>query len=284
MKSDVTRWIWLAIGSSLLLLMVVMGWLAPDELSPINTVKRCGVLKDCTELPFQNSVLGTDALGRPLLEYVMQGAYIITIPAIVSGLFVSLLAAFAGLARCASLHWVDTVIQAFSELVGALPRIAVILVIAIIIPREWRGLSLVGLAWAVMAAPGAMDEAAACAGRLGGARFVEALKAHGFSAFRIYGYHVAWLNLKSVLVRQAAEVAMQVMFLEISLSYLARQTQNPAFTHSDSHNSWARLLYYGYTSIMRETYNALHAMALGLILIGLMALMFQAFRIAARER
>ena len=67
-----------------------------------------------------------------------------------------------------------------------------------------------------MSAPGAMDEAASCAGRWG-ARFVEALKAHGFSAMRICGYHVTWLNLQAVLVRQGAEVAMQVVFLEIAL-------------------------------------------------------------------
>ena len=146
----------------------------------------------------------------------------------------------------------------------------------------------IAIAWAFMAAPGAMDEAASCAGRLGGARFVEALKAHGFSAFRIYGYHVTWLNLRAVLVRQAAEVSMQVVFLEIALSYLAVPFQEPAFTHSDSTYSWAELLYFGYQSIISNDWwgddSLMHAMLLGLGLIGLTAFIAQTFRLAARER
>ena len=70
------------------------------------------------------------------------------------------------------------------------------------LPPGWRTLFPIGLAWAILAAPGAMDEAAATAGRLGGARFVEALRAHGFSSARILLYHVIWLNLRAVLVRQ----------------------------------------------------------------------------------
>ena len=68
-----------------------------------------------------------------------------------------------------------------------------------------------GIAWALMSAPGAMDEAASCRS-FGGARFVEALKAHGFSAMRIYGYHVTWLNLRAVLVRQGAGLPCRLYF------------------------------------------------------------------------
>jgi ABC-type dipeptide/oligopeptide/nickel transport system permease subunit len=284
MKSQLVRMGWLGFGCVLLAGLLLMSFFAPETLSsPICP----GFTKGCPEASGQWP-FGNDNRGIPLLEYAMQGARIVAIPAMLSGVLVAFLAALAGLARCASMHWVDTAIQLVSEIMGALPRLVVVLVIALAVPKDWRGLMPVGMAWALMAAPGAMDEAAAVAGRLGGARFVEALKAHGFSAIRIYGYHVTWLNLRSVLVRQAAEVGMQVVFLEIALSYLSVSSKSPAFTHSDASYSWAELLYLGYQTIITSSYGSdtslMHAFVLGLGLIGLTALMAQSFRIGARER
>src|SRR5690606_6736580 len=127
--------------------------------------------------------------------------------ALAAALVVAGFATLAGLSRCAGLAWVDGLLQAFAELVGALPRLVVVLVVALAMPADWRSLLPIGVTWAVLAAPGAMDEAASTAQRLGGARFVEALRAHGFGAARIYLYHVIWLNLRGVVARQAAEVA-----------------------------------------------------------------------------
>ena len=175
-------------------------------------------------------------------------------------------------------------------------------------PSGQASLLPIALTWAILAAPQAMDEAAATAGRLGGARFVEALRAHGFSAIRIYFYHIVWLNLRSVVVRQGAEVITQVAFLEISLSYLARSQFLPAITHSDSSYSWASLLYDGYSwwltvppasaeltssipvwgqilsVIHYMTAPGAHILAVGLVLLALIALMAHGFRVAARGR
>ena len=168
-------------------------------------------------------------------------------------------------------------------MVGALPRLVVILVVALVIPREFRSLYPIGVTWAILAAPGAMDEAAATAERLGGARFVEALRAHGFSAWRIYVVHIVSMNLRSVIVRQGAEVAMQVVFLEIALSYLAESRHEPSFTHADSMKSWAALLYHGYTALVAGI-PMYHALALGFGLVAMVALMAQAVRFSARPR
>lgn len=159
----------------------------------------------------------------------------------------------------------------------------VILVVALALPRQWRSLLPIGLAWALLAAPGAMDEAAATAGRLGGDKFVEALRAHGFSAVRIYLVHVVWMNLRSVIVRQGAEVGMQVVFLEIALSYLAAAQSDPSFTHADNLHSWASLLYDGYTAIVGGL-PMMHALVLGLALVALVALVAQALKLAVRPR
>lgn len=233
--------------------------------------------------PLAAPPLGTDTMGISLLEYALQGAKVVSVPALLAGVLVAFLATLAGLARCAGVAWLDTALALFQELVGAVPRLVVILVVAIAMPPDYRSLLPIGLTWAVLSAPAAMDEAATLAGRLGGARFVEALRAHGFTAGRIYLYHVTWLNLRSVIVRQGAEILMQVVFLEISLSYLAVSQQQPAFTHSDSVHSWASLLYDGYTWLVASVPMG-HAMALGLVLVALIAFMAQSFRLAARPR
>jgi ABC-type dipeptide/oligopeptide/nickel transport system permease subunit len=226
--------------------------------------------------------MGTDNRGIPLFEYALQGAAIVALPAVCAGLVVMAMAVLAGLIRCSEVPWFDTVLQVFTELLGSLPRLVVILVVAVVLPQDWKSLLPIAVTWALLASPGAMDEAAATAGRLGGTRFVEALRAHGFSAVRIYLYHVIWLNLRAVIVRQGAEVAMQVVFLEIALSYLAVSKNQPSFTHAESTYSWATLLYQGYTALMGQ--DLMHSMFFGLLLVAMVAIMAQAFRISARAK
>jgi ABC-type dipeptide/oligopeptide/nickel transport system permease subunit len=232
--------------------------------------------------PWVAPPFGTDDRGIGLHEYALQGAAIVTVPAIASAAVVAGLATFAGLVRCLGWAWLDGAIQAAAELIGSLPRLVVVLVVALVLPRDWKGLLPIGLTWAALAAPGAMDEAAATAGRLGGERFVEALRAHGFSGPRIYLYHVVWLNLRPVIVRQAAEVLVQVVFLEIALSYLALRRNAPSFTHSDAVYSWATLLYQGYTALLGVP--LLHSLGLGLGLVAVIAALAQSVRLGARAR
>jgi ABC-type dipeptide/oligopeptide/nickel transport system permease subunit len=266
---------WLVVAFALLGTLLVASAVSPEYL-PKPELDRA-YLGPLSAPPF-----GTDDRGLPLHLYALQGAAIVTVPSLLSGMLVMALATFAGLVRCAAVGWLDGAIQVFSELVGSLPRLVVILVVALILPMDWKGLLPIGLAWAVLAAPGAMDEAASTAGRLGGERFVEALRAHGFDAVRIYLYHVVWLNLRPVIVRQGAEVTMQVVFLEIALSYLALRRNEPSFTHPDSSYSWATLLYQGYTALLGIP--LLHSLGLGLGLVAMVAILAQSLRLAARAR
>jgi ABC-type dipeptide/oligopeptide/nickel transport system permease subunit len=275
MTRNSNRLVWGLFAAVLLLGLLAMSFGAPDFLS--TPVPENAYLGPSEAPPF-----GTDDRGIALLEYAMQGARIAVVPALCSGLVVMFLSTIAGLVRCAGMTWIDGAIQVASELVGSLPRLVVILVVALVLPSSWRTLYPIGLTWALLAAPGAMDEAASTAGRLGGERFVEALRAHGFSGVRIYLVHVVWLNLRSVIVRQGAEVTMHVVFLEIALSYLALRRSEPSFTHADSEFSWATLLYQGYTALLGA--DLMHSLVLGLGLVALTAGMAQAVRLAARAR
>lgn len=245
--------------------LAVSAWFAPNLPSSIN-------LDTMMASPSQMPPFGADGYGRPLTEYAFQGARIVAVPSLVAGLVVTLLATMGGVLRCMEWPLVNALIQATSELVGALPRMVVILVAALILPSEWRGLLPLALIWAILAAPGAMDEAGAAASRLGGTRFVEALRAHGFSGFRIYAIHIIAYNLRPVVIRQGAEIMMQVVFLEVALSYLAVKSERPSFTHPDSLRSWADLLDMGYIGLIVEGVPMLHALWLGLGLIAMVVL------------
>lgn len=275
MRGNSTKRTWLAIGLFILALFIIASMIAVD-----GTVKP--EVARAYQTPFESPPFGRDERGIPLTQYAMQGAAIVAIPSVVAGVVVMLMATFAGLVRCAGVGWFDQALQVFTEFVGALPRLVVVLVVALLVPAEHKGLLPIAVLWALLASPGAMDEAAATAGRLGGERFVEALRAHGFSAIRIYLYHVIFLNLRPVLMRQGAEVMMQVVFLEIALSYLAVSQREPSFTHGDDVSSWATLLYQGYSWLLGEP--LAHSMVLGLALLGVVALMTTSFRISARSR
>lgn len=252
-----------AVAGLLVLGLAALALTAPDHLSEF---KLDLAFAPPSELP----PFGADQRGRPLLEYAQQGARVVLVPALVAASLVAGMAIFGGLLRCVGGARADAAVQAVSELVGSLPRMVVILVVALVLPAGSRGLLPLALAWAVLASPGAMDEAAAVAERLGGARFVEALRAHGFGWSRVFLYHVVALNLRPVVVRQAAEVAMQVTFLELSLSYLANVENQSSFTHPDSLKSWADLLRVGYPWLL-DLADTGHALALGLGLVAVVA-------------
>ena len=256
--------------------LLALGTGSPDHLSMPDLAQ---VYKSPLEvLPF-----GTDQRGRPLLDYARQGASVILLPAVVAGLAVGMMGVLGGLLRCVGSARVDTVVQAFGEIVGSLPRMVVILIAALLIPAGSRGLLPLALAWAMLASPGAMDEAASVAERLGGARFVEALRAHGFSWSRVHLYHIVLLNLRPVVVRQAAETLMQVTFLEIALSYLSIVENQSSFTHPDNLRSWADLLQMGYPSLVLDVPTG-HALGLGIGLVGVMTTMSLMVSSAARAR
>ena len=259
-----------------LLLFLNWTWMAPEFLPSPRPLFEYAI-------PGELPPFGADDRGRPLTSYVTQGAAIVAVPAVLAGLLTTLMGVLGGLLRCMGSSHANTLIQALSEVVGALPRMLVILVVALVMPQDARGLLPLALAWAILASPGAMDEAAAVAGRLGGTTFVEALRAHGYSAWRIYFVHVVAYNLRPVVVRQGAEVMMQVVFLEVALSYLALADNQPSFTHSDSVKSWADLLSLGYSSLVVDIATT-HALILGLSLVGLVAVMSLSIGYAARAR
>ncbi len=274
----------LYLSAVLFLLLLIPGFFAPENLPPSSG--SLGYLSPGAAPP-----LGTDELGRPLLAYALQGAQIVALPSLLAALLVLLLGTVAGLLACTGQRKLETLVQGLGEIVGSLPRFLVVLVVALVLAGgmqvgQQATLLPIALTWGLLSAPGAMDEAGAVSARLGGARFVEALRAHGFSRTRIYLFHIVGLNLRPVVVRHAAETLMQVVFLEISLSYLCTLPPQPAsLTHGDSLHSWAELLQMGYRCVIDPVRSpSLHALLLGLGLLGLVVGLSFSLRVASRAR
>jgi ABC-type dipeptide/oligopeptide/nickel transport system permease subunit len=261
-----------------LALLIIPGFFAPEHLT-------AGSFSKGTMGPLAAPPFGTDSLGRPLHEFVMQGSKILAIPSLVAACIVAFFAMIGGLLACTKNSRLSTVVQILGEVLGALPRLVVVLVVARLLPSDMRGLMPIAVTWALLSAPGAMDEAAAVAGRLGGSRFVEAMRAHGFSKRRIFLVHIVGINLRPVLIRQAAEVFTQIVFLELALSYLtASDNSVAALTHSDSMGSWADILVEGYKWIPPLSMDTGHALVLGLGLIALVLGTARAAVYAGRAR
>ena len=168
------RKVYIALAVTCFSLLIVMALVAPDLPSTIDRTQRS--LK-----PWEFPPLGTDMNGRPLIEYATQGARIIALPSLFAGVLVAVFGMLGGLLRCVDWPITQTIVQFFGEIVGALPRMVVVLVIGAFA----NGLAVIdafGCCLGCAVTPGAIDEAGAVASRLGGTRFVEALKAHGFSA------------------------------------------------------------------------------------------------------
>lgn len=254
----------------------VAALVAPEQLSvPVPSLAGAGPL---TVPPF-----GCDDRGVPLLEYATQGAAIVLGPAWGAGLSVVGLGAAVGVVRAAG--WgrgVSGLASAVGEVLGALPRWVVVLVVALCLPRHSRSLYPMAAAWVVLSAPGVAVEVSRAVDRIGGERFVEALHAHGFSWWRIYGGHVLGRNLRGLLVRQGTEAGLQVVFLEIALSAMSTVRQHPALTHSDSVHSWSSLLYLGYAALLG--YPTMHALGVSALVLGGVAGLVVALRRLARER
>ena len=77
---------------------------------------------------------------------------------------------------------------------------------------------------------------------------------------------------------------MQVIFLEIALSYLALAQDQPSFTHADSLKSWADLLNLGYTWLVFDDMPTGHALGLGVGLIATVAVAALSVSRASRAR
>ena len=126
--SQVRRWPAGLVAGACLSLLLVAAFLAPEHLPDLQPALRYAP-------PSALPPFGADDGGRPLLAYAQQGARVAVLPAVAAGLLVGLLATLGGLIRAMGFHRLDRTVQAVGEVVVALPRMVVVLVVALVIAR-----------------------------------------------------------------------------------------------------------------------------------------------------
>ena len=170
-------------------ILLALAWSAPELPSTIDRSQRS--LK-----PWEYWPLGTDMNGRPLIEYATQGARVIAVPSLVAGVLVAFFGMLGGLLRCIELPTMQTTVQFIGEVIGALQD--GLLGGGFAVADGLAFFDAIGHRVGDTCAPCAIDEAVAA--RLGGTR-LEALKAHGFGAWRIYMHHIVVLNTSQQCVK-----------------------------------------------------------------------------------
>ena len=129
------------------ILVMMLNWAAnaPEHLPGVDDQNAFAV-------PFELPPFGADRRGRPLIDYATQGAAVVVWPACFAGLLTAFFATIGGILRAIEWSWLDAMVQAMGEILGALPRMVVVLIIALMMDREQAQLCP-PIAWAILSAP-----------------------------------------------------------------------------------------------------------------------------------
>ena len=206
----------LLIISSLVLVAILAPWLtAGDALEP--------VLEDRLIPPGAEHWLGTDELGRDILDRIIWGSritlYIVALVSIIVvpiGLLIGVVAGYVG-------GWVDTVLMRLTDIFLAFPRLilAMALVAALGPGLENAVLAIALTTWSPFA-----RIARAEALTIRNSDFILAARMQGVSTAGILARHVAPLCMSSVIVRLTLDMA-GISLTAAGLGFLGLGAQPP---------------------------------------------------------
>jgi peptide/nickel transport system permease protein len=193
-------------------------WLAPfDPVAPPDLAAR---LAD----PSSTHPLGTDDLGRDVLSRLLFGARIsLTVAFLAVGMSVALGTALGAVAGYAG-GWWDTLIARFVDIVLAVPRLVLLIVIVAVLqePSPWTIVLVLGLTQWPQIARLVRGEVLSIKER----DYVRAAEALGCSPRRVLARHILPNTLGPVIVASTLGIANTIV-LEAGLSFLGLGVQPP---------------------------------------------------------
>jgi peptide/nickel transport system permease protein len=174
-------------------------------------------------------LLGTDQLGRDVLERMIESTEAFVVPGVVAvcaalGVGVPLGAGIGFWPRTRS----AAVARFGLTIVGAWPRLVLVVVVVAIFmvsvsdPAAWASARLYVLALLVALSfvPQLAHEIAEKVLTFQREEFVEAARAHGIPDSRILFHHILWANCRELVLRQCCLLFASFLLVETSLSYL----------------------------------------------------------------
>jgi peptide/nickel transport system permease protein len=210
-------------GMIVMLLLYVITLITP-LIAPFDPAEQGDIVADALPRAFDEHLMGTDKFGRDIFSRVLYGARIsLSIGFIAVGIGVvigTILGAMAGYFGKA----VDTVIMRFTDMMLAIPRLVLLIVVIALFDRPdiWMVVIVLGLT-------GWMSVARIVRGEILSLRereFVQAAKALGMSDFRIISRHILPNTLAPIIVFATLGIGNTIL-VEAGLSFLGLGVQPP---------------------------------------------------------
>lgn len=198
-----------------LLVLVVIGVVAPVALPDVAT-QYAGDLLEVRQGPSWDHPLGTDTLGRDVLDRLLVGTRITLIGVVQAMAVVMLLGIPLGLLAGYLGGRVDRFVGWSADLTFAMPAIVIIIVVASVFPNSMTA-SMITLG--ILAAPGLMRVVRSAALPVRQEQYVSAAQVSGLSHSRIMRKHITPRIAGAVIV-QCSLIAAAVLLVQSGLAFL----------------------------------------------------------------
>jgi oligopeptide transport system permease protein len=219
--------------------IIVQEYSDPPMMQPIEFSYLLSEVKGPVNRTF---ILGTDRFGRDYLSQLVIGTrvslsvgFISVLISLVIGIFIGSLGGFFR-------GWIDNIVVWFINVVWSIPTLLLVIAITFALGKGfWQVFVAVGLTMWV-------EVARVVRGQILGIRekeFVEAVRALGFSNFRIIFHHIL-PNVVSVVIVIAAANFASAILLEAGLSFLGIGVQPPV-------PSWGSMIKENYGYIVLDS-------------------------------
>jgi peptide/nickel transport system permease protein len=229
-----------AIACGAFLALVVGVAVTAPLLLPEIRGQNAGDLLSASQGPSLHHLLGTDTLGRDVLDRLLVGTQVTMLGVAEALLFVLLLGVPLGLAAGYLGGWVDTAVTWLADLAFSVPAIVIIIVILAVFPQNMLAAMA---AFGVLCAPGLMRVVRSATMPVRKEAYIEAARVSGLSGFYILTRHVL-PRISGAVIVQASFLAALALVFQTGLAFLNLLVAAPA-------PSWGGMVANG-TSVILE--------------------------------
>ena len=206
-----------------LAILVVISIVAPIVL-PAVSLEHAGDLFAVRKGPSWHHLLGTDTLGRDVLDRLLVGTRVTMIGVAQALIVVLVLGVPLGLVAGYFGKWIDRVVTWLGDLTFSMPAIVIILVVLSVFPGS---LTAAMVTMGILAAPGLMRVVRAATLPVREELYIAAARVSGLSHFAIIRRHVLPRVAGPVIV-QASLLSAVALLVQTGLAFLGVVVQAPA--------------------------------------------------------